>query len=86
MSDISLSESTGAAAPTPARPPLPTEPPPVQPASAPSASPAALAPAPPPPRELTAQQRADLAQLSQQVRINLPLVHEGKIVDRWEQV
>ena len=70
MSDISLSESapaTSASAPAPPRPPLPTEPPPVQPASAPQSSPAPAPAAPLQPRELTAEQRADLAHLSQQV-------------------
>lgn len=68
MSDISLSETSPAAAPAPARPPLPTEPPPFSAAAA--AQPAhaeAGAAAAAPSRELSAEQRADLAQLSQQV-------------------
>ena len=73
MSDISLSEGAPAAAvPAPARPPLPTEPPPFSAAAAAppaeAAAAAAAAAAPSAPRELTAEQRADLAQLSQKVR------------------
>ena len=73
MSDISLSEGApAAAAPAPARPPLPTEPPPFSAAAAAppaeAAAAAAAAAAPSAPRELTAEQRADLAQLSQKVR------------------
>jgi hypothetical protein len=68
MSDISLSETSPAAAPAPARPPLPTEPPPFSAAAAaPPAHSEAGAAAAVPSRELTAEQRADLAQLSQQV-------------------
>ena len=69
MSDISLSETSPAAAPAPARPPLPTEPPPFSAAAAaaPPAHAEAGAAAAAPSRELTAEQRADLAQLSQQV-------------------
>jgi len=67
MSDVSLTESS-AAAPAPARPPLPTAPPPLS-------SAAAAAETPDSPvtmggmksRELTAEQKAEMAQLSQQV-------------------
>lgn len=64
MSDISLTETTAAAAPAPVRPPLPMEPPPL---TATTAVVPPTEPAPPASRELTAEQRADLAQLSQKV-------------------
>ena len=68
MSEISLSESSPAT-PTPVRPPLPTEPPPVTTtgAGAPLAasdSPVANSPGPHAQRELTSEQRAEMAELS----------------------
>ena len=70
MSDVSLSEppspSTTAPAPAPPRPPLPSAPPPVAAAASDSPAPVGGVGAPAhAAKELTAEQRADLAQLTQ---------------------